>query len=105
MTTPRKRWLSDREYEIGNERHSRKNRRRWCRGRVGVEHQLAIRMGDKYTASRRECGWAYRNKPVDWRWQRWICCEQEYCTACGKILRHFLGDACNYGPPKEMEKN
>lgn len=63
---------------------ARKDKRRWCRGKVGVEHQPAIRKGDNYTYARRVCEQWQPGK----RWTRWLCCEQEYCTACGKILRH-----------------
>jgi hypothetical protein len=71
----------------------RKDRRRWCRGKTGVEHQLAIRV-DKYTNAAETCEMRFPGR----RWQWWHCSEQEYCTACGKIMRHSLGGACTFRP-------
>lgn len=69
----------------------RKDRRRWCRGKVGIEHQKAIRTNKFYLA--RDRTGCYDWQPGE-RWSRWICVEQEYCTQCGKILRHTLGPEC-----------
>jgi hypothetical protein len=69
----------------------RKNRRRWCRGKVGVEHELELTVWDIYLSRGiTEC---YRYQPGK-RWTRWVCVEQERCTQCGKILRHTLGPEC-----------
>lgn len=67
----------------------RKERRRWCRGKVGVEHTLAIRPNDpKWHYSKQECGYS-KNLPR----KPWLCYEQEFCTDCGKILQHSIGTA------------
>lgn len=73
----------------------KRNTRRWCRGKVGVEHITEIRMRPHLTHIT-ECGWwPYRQKH---KLDLWICREQEVCTACGKILQHSLGDACTMKP-------
>ena len=70
---------------------SRKNTRRWCRGKPGIEHhpELTIRQ------------WGYlRGDPCHY-WAvlgEWICYHVQRCTECGKILCH-LGDECpDYTP-------
>lgn len=72
----------------------RKDRRKWCKGKVGVVHQTEIRLGDKYTYAMKVCQMWQPSK----RWGRWICVEQEVCSRCGKILRHSLGPACTMRP-------
>lgn len=59
-------------------RSTRKNTRRWCRGKEGVEHTVEMR----------------RLWPETWRycWQypsfsgRQMCLHEYYCTTCGKRL-------------------
>jgi hypothetical protein len=65
-------------------RHPRKNRKRWCKGKVGVEHRPVIERDpfwDKYGAC----------QPRGW-WSG--CYHWERCTVCGKVLRRFLGADC-----------
>lgn len=82
---------------------SRKNTRRWCRGKVGVEHRPGVRMGrwgvyaqaQGYPACRWEekSHWVYQllaDKRVatwegtgEWFWR---CYHEDHCTACGKVL-------------------
>lgn len=72
--------------------HRRKDRRRWCRGKVGTEHHTALSVWSVYAARGiTEC---HQYQPGK-RWTRWICVEQERCTQCGKILRHTLGSDCS----------
>jgi hypothetical protein len=91
---------------------SRKNTRKWCRGKPGVVHQPEIRLSKwgQYMLARygREnlrgiCGWETQH-----RWdvvageRRWVPrnewhydCRHEYvCSACGKILRDAHGSEC-----------
>jgi hypothetical protein len=72
------------------QQRTRKKTRRWCRGKVGVEHQVVRRPRDpRATWSRRTCGW--------WTLKTdglWICIEQDVCTECGKILRDGLVNDC-----------
>jgi hypothetical protein len=70
---------------------ARKDRRRWCRGKVGIKHQTTISIWKIYLA--RGITDCYQYQPGK-KWTRWICVEQESCTQCGKILRHTLGPEC-----------
>lgn len=71
---------------------AKKNTKRWCRGRVGREHQLAIIDGEKWSSP---CGpvsdvpfWVLdKNEAVE---PYWSCRHQMVCTACSKILEYFL---------------
>lgn len=73
---------------------SRKNTRRWCRGKVGVEHDRATRVSRNVTyrltrdPTSRVC---YR---PEWYPTSWWCNHEHYCTVCGKILRWSLGEDC-----------
>lgn len=89
-------------------RHGRKKKtRRWCKGKVGVEHQLEIILDERvlswmtHNGDRSPC---YRpdwlvNTPMGRRsvfWS-WMCSHVERCTVCGKIFEHALNDRCpNY---------
>lgn len=85
--------------------HRRKDRRRWCRGKFGVEHERTYGQLRNHWTAGRPCGW--------WRWESdnqppwpawhhgggtccsfWQCAEQEYCARCGKVLRDLLGADC-----------
>lgn len=78
---------------------AKKDRRRWCRGKKGVEHVTEIVMytpswWDQYHEEERSCFW--------WRGAHiWRCYHQEICTNCGKILQHTLGDDCPDKPKEE----
>lgn len=74
--------------------HARKNKRRWCRGKVGVEHVLAVRVSTwgQQLATR----WPDR-KPcfrAEWWPSRWLCQHERYCVTCGKIIHHTLDVEC-----------
>lgn len=73
---------------------SRKDRRRWCGGHVGREHETEIRL-DKTTERMRQldprrfdtrCRWALwsvRGRLIASE-LHWSCSHQEVCTVCGK---------------------
>ena len=63
---------------------ARKNTRRWCRGKVGVEHTPEIQSDHRGLGPCRvPPGWA--------RWRStWWCHHVERCSECGKTLRHSL---------------
>jgi hypothetical protein len=73
---------------------ARKNTRRWCRGKVGVEHVLEIRLGKHaeyrctITPDSTVC---YR---TDITPKRWRCSHERYCVNCGKILNYSIGVDC-----------
>lgn len=66
-----------------------KSTRRWCKGKVGVEHQPVIMaatgMGTLGNRPLRRCG----PSPSWMRWAKngWSCFHEERCGKCGKILR------------------
>lgn len=75
----------------------RKNTKRWCKGKVGREHKRALRASQKLSRTY-TCGWsssiwrnAFRQNGGN---SFWDCYHEEYCTACGKIMRDpwQLGD-------------
>jgi hypothetical protein len=76
---------------------ARKDTKRWCRGKVGVEHTPEIQ------SDRRGLGPYPCRVPPDWaRWRStWWCHHVERCSECGKILRHSLnvGECPDY--PRE----
>lgn len=62
---------------------SRKDTKRWCRGKVGVEHQPMIE-------PRRDGGChaiLWGGPPHE---DHWFCMHQEVCMECGKILDVWL---------------
>jgi len=88
-------------------RHTRRrNTKLWCRGKVGVEHHLAVRV-KREVASRRAqphkygrddyryldrharwCGWSWwlwRLYADNGGWYYW-CAHDRFCTRCGKIF-------------------
>lgn len=69
---------------------SKKNTRRWCKGKVGREHTPEIR----HTGERN--GWAkgWVCGPRRWGLKGWSCHHEEICTTCGKLLRWTLGGDC-----------
>lgn len=82
---------------------ARKDRRRWCRGKEGVEHTPVLRYS-KWGQYRRTrdpqyvmCGWTkhWRSMRPDWRdlWF-WTCSHERGCSTCGKILDAHLGRLC-----------
>lgn len=58
---------------------SKKDTKRWCRGKEGKEHTLAIEMNPMWMSLGRTCQQA----------ERWFngCYHEELCTTCGKVTR------------------
>jgi hypothetical protein len=91
--------------ETGEEpsRHrSRKNRRRWCRGKEGAEHAPAIRRSKRLRPLRchweEKSHWAYYllGDKVQATWEGtgnffYRCYHEDYCASCGKILSSHFG--------------
>lgn len=70
-------------------RRRKKDTRRWCRGKVGVEHQPVIVRDHWGWTADQECGlrdWVVGRDPD------WFCFHREVCDNCGKVLRHKLSD-------------
>lgn len=68
---------------------SRKDRRRWCRGKVGVEHVTEVQADHGRRGQHTPLCWRSEWMPRDWN-----CGHQEVCTNCGKIVRRTLGVDC-----------
>lgn len=64
---------------------AKKDTRRWCKGKVGREHQTELRMQRWATALRREvhCGYAPDFFSDS---DGWHCYHEKYCTVCGKVF-------------------
>jgi hypothetical protein len=96
--------------EEPTKRRARKDRRRWCRGKTGVEHVLVIQKSksDRYVNS--DCGWLCEHHwSAFLRGKRWTatgeaffsCRHQRACANCGKILQHYgVGRDCPDWAPK-----
>lgn len=82
----------------------RKNTKRWCRGKVGVEHALVFGYRS-WTLSFNRAGQPPCRPPSDWMQNRrvdeWICLHVLKCDECGKILRHLNDDECPDRPVDE----
>lgn len=59
--------------------YPKKQRRRWCRGRVGVEHDPAWEM-HKFWAT------LPPDRPNPYRWEVYV------CRTCGRILKYRRSD-------------
>lgn len=85
----RKVWPEDHLHEQ-HPRSARKDTKRWCRGKAGVEHEPVIskRRGEPW--STRGChppdAWQLRV----WPFRTWICVHDERCGNCGRVLRRYL---------------
>jgi hypothetical protein len=114
-------------------RRSHRDTRRWCRGKVGVEHVQVVRYQAAIIArggwaatlpkGRREAfEWQVAAPPCRWsplwkmerrrdgRWSvpiewRWVCSHEIGCSACGKRLALMHGPDCpDYHALSERER-
>lgn len=91
-----KEWRQDREKPA----HARKDRKRWCGGKVGREHTTVIAVPENaFIYGRVTCRWAPWSTPF------YACRHVELCTTCGKHVRPFLEPAeCpDYPGPREED--
>lgn len=79
---------------------ARKNTKRWCRGKVGTEHQPAVTMGQSWG---RVCGkdqsWSVRRRALV---NVWRCYHEMRCSQCGKVVDRSV-ERCPDRPKKETE--
>lgn len=80
-----------------NSKSSAKDRKKWCRGKVGVKHKYVYGfLGNVHTYREPGCnfrsGWNKNSGVVKNAY--WNCGESEYCEGCGKIKRHYLDKDC-----------
>lgn len=99
------------------QRHrSRKDTKRWCRGKVGREHTPGVQFGQggRWALARGEAAPCKRiSRDDDWQYTLyvgsrqdtgtvWLCRHEDYCTTCGKVLSFDvlgLGKRCpDYQP-------
>lgn len=70
---------------------SKKNTKRWCKGKVGREHKLALRTS-QWLSRAYSCGWVMDPWRVALRSHKgtpfWDCHHEEFCSVCGKVMRH-----------------
>jgi hypothetical protein len=70
---------------------SKKDRKRWCGGHVGREHQPVLQL-EKYANSLgRTCGmgqrWTFATRGFV---EQWICWHQDVCSVCGRIMGYRI---------------
>lgn len=82
---------------------AKKNTRRWCRGKEGVEHVPALFLDAQWGLGK-PCRWMlsyYSDERFKWR-----CNHRRRCTVCGKVLQESLkGTECpdlRPGPTKPL---
>lgn len=64
---------------------ARKDRKRWCKGRVGREHTPELVVHHAYTSTMMQC------HKTNWTWSdRWLCRHAYRCTTCGKYTKTWL---------------
>lgn len=74
--------------DSGKPPRSKKNTKRWCRGKQGREHITEIQRYEKY-GMKTQCG------PSRWGVEGWACQHVVVCVECGKILKMWgVGYAC-----------
>lgn len=64
----------------------RKNTKRWCKGKVGREHQPETVVNHQYTTS----NWTECHESR-WMPNHWSCRHAVQCTVCGKYVKTWLG--------------
>lgn len=73
---------------------SRKNTRRWCKGKPGREHQLEL-IRHRWLSRERTCG--YMLGGADW----WVCSHVYKCSACSKLVKWLGEDNCPDRPRED----
>lgn len=78
----------------------RKDKKRWCKGKVGVEHQWAVMVPTNVF------GWdvnrpcrpsSYGIAGTDRVWNIYLCKHRIVCDGCGKALRRATQTECSSG--------
>jgi len=76
--------------------HARKDRKRWCRGRVGREHVLGEpQLSNWGTEATRRL--SEGQKPClrpEWYPRYWLCLHEVRCVTCGRIMRRLRDSEC-----------
>ncbi|HEX4393325.1 MAG TPA: hypothetical protein VH084_17550 [Mycobacterium sp.] len=93
---------------------AKKDRRRWCKGKVGVDHKLIIQKSKNSHYAQVCCGWRCEHHWTAFlHGKRWTatgevffsCRHQRACVNCGKILEHYgVGRECPDWTPKPEKR-
>lgn len=78
---------NDPYFEYGEDRpihfKKKKNTKKWCKGKVGVEHEPVIELNTKHMYG---SNYGKKCRPDVW----WGCYHHEVCKNCGKELKLFF---------------
>lgn len=86
--------------EQGKRAPGKKDTKRWCRGKPGVEHEVETRLERFVTPG--ECGWYISRRTGKPMWYR--CYHEDVCSSCGKILLRTRKQCPDYvAPPGTAE--
>lgn len=110
--------------EAAGPTRAKKDRRRWCKGKAGVEHAWEVQISKWAMHSR--LAWGKANEHASCRWRadhqrinttagrrylatgewRWQCVHNHVCANCGKILEHFsgIGKECPIPRPEKPQE-
>lgn len=77
----------------------KKDKARWCKGKVGVEHAWAviIPVNTDSFYLRRECSMVTYGRVGGKTWNTWLCKHRVVCTKCGRIKRRATQSECESG--------
>ena len=76
----------------------RKDRKKWCKGRVGVAHGPFVVAYSSWAIGR-QC------HTLRWSNHEWLCFHTERCAACNRIMRHTLAENCPDAPHREQKES
>lgn len=94
----------------GNQAHppkaKKKNTRKWCHGKTGVEHFPVMAMSSYATTWQCRPGRTvpWRKSTLDWSTLDWQCWHRVLCAKCGKVLDHFPPPQDCPDLPEEMKE-
>lgn len=75
-----------------------KDRRKWCGGRAGRSHNIAIEVPPNYPGYAVGCqpapAWWLKTRAGQRDGRDWWCAHTYRCTTCGKILDRLPGGLC-----------
>jgi hypothetical protein len=86
---------------------SRKNRRRWCKGKVGVEHVPGEPVPGTHGGWRLHHGVPLCDSAPEWAHTLvglWWCNHQVRCERCARVLVDGLGEKCPDIPPEMRDR-
>lgn len=77
----------------------KKDKARWCRGKVGVEHVWAVIVPPNTFGhpAMRECRAIEYYRMDGSTWNTWLCKHRVVCQKCGRIKRRATQSECESG--------